>query len=206
MDMRSLLQTHKVFGPVALRPAPPENAGSVSLGDSALDAMTDFTQVRSQTVHASASIDLALNRMMLAGVRLLFAVGDDGALAGLITSYDIQGEKPTLYLQSQDCSLNSCSRRDIQVGHIMEPADDWRVLDYEDVRHARIAEIVLAFKVEGRRHLVVVERAAQGDVLMVRGLFSLTQLERQLGAQLDVHPQARSFAEIERMICRGGMD
>jgi CBS-domain-containing membrane protein len=52
------------------------------------------------TVTEDRSIDDALRDMMLAGVRALLVVRED-AVTGLVTSYDIQGERPLQFLRSK---------------------------------------------------------------------------------------------------------
>lgn len=173
-------------------------------GDAPIDAegpalalMTDFRERAPHLVRDTVQIDDALERMRDAGVRLLFVIDAASRLIGIVTSYDIQGERPMRYLQSLDCSLHTCRRSDVQVRHIMEPLSELRVVDLEDVRHARVADLESAFQAEGRMHLPVVERLAEGR-MRIRGLFSATELERRLGRNIGVVARAQNFAEIER--------
>lgn len=76
------------------------NGPWLALGAPALEAMTDFRCTPAITVPATTQVDVALERMIYSGVRLLFVVGADFSLLGSISSYDIQSEKPMLYLQS----------------------------------------------------------------------------------------------------------
>lgn len=59
--------------------------------------------------------------MIHAGVRLLFVTGRDSRLTGLVTSNDIQSEKPIRHMQEVECVDQTCSRREIQVKDIMTP-------------------------------------------------------------------------------------
>lgn len=67
----------------------------------ALGAMTDLHSGRPVTVPESERLEAALQHMIHAGVRLLFSTTPDGALVGVVTSYDIQGEKPVRFLGSK---------------------------------------------------------------------------------------------------------
>jgi CBS domain-containing protein len=156
------------------RPAPPQ-LHPVAPSDPAALVMTDFAAQTPVLVTAERPIDEALRDMMVAGVRaLLVARGEK--IVGLITSYDIQGERPLQFLNS-----SSFTRHDeIQVGHIMTPWDRVPMLEWDTVRAASVADIAAHFKTHSTiTHIVVVERAAQGGSV-VRGVFSRTRLERQL--------------------------
>jgi CBS-domain-containing membrane protein len=161
--------------------------------------MTDFRQVVALTVAGDTPIDEALQYMVHASVRLLFALDRDSRLIGLITSTDIQGEKP-IQRMAVEHAHGAGSRRDILVRDIMTPVESWDALDYETVRRATVAEFIPTFKAVGRRHLLVVERSAQPGRCIVRGLISATRLERELGLTLDVPRVARSFTDIEQAL------
>jgi hypothetical protein len=70
-----------------------------------------------------------------------------------------------------------------------------------EVRAAKVGHIVATLKKAGRQHAVVVERDARGRQL-VRGLFSATQIARQLGVTIQTSEVARTFSEIESMLAR----
>lgn len=195
MNESDALPTLALSGdPVLARPSVSE--GTLKLDDPAERVMTDFRQMTPLTVDGDSPIDEALQYMIHAGVRLLFAVDGDSHLIGLITSSDIQGEKP---IQHMAVEHRTASRRDILVRDIMTPVAAWEALDYETVRRATVARFVPTFKAVGRRHLLVVERKGQGPCL-VRGLISATRLERELGVALDVPPVAQSFTDIEKAL------
>ena len=147
----------------------------VELTDPAVQVITDFTREHAVTVAEDRLIDEALREMIVAGVRALLVVHDD-VVTGLITSYDIQGERPLQFLRSSTFSRHD----EIEVGHIMTPWDQVPTLDWQAVRTERIADIVRFFKNTRATHGVILEYLDQGGIF-VRGLISLTQLERQLG-------------------------
>ena len=166
----------------------------------ALMLMTDFQGKPPVTVTANIHIDTALEQMIDAGVRLLFVVDAENNLLGSITSYDIQGEKPMLYMQSQDCRIGICSRSDIEVQDIMTPVMKWRTVRYASLVDATLNDIANTFQSLGQHHIIVIEPLAGKDRVIVRGLFSLTDLERALGETFTVNKTADSFFEIERAL------
>ena len=116
---------------------------SLDLDSPALSLLTDFQLTPAISVLASTQIDSALTQMICSGVRLLFVVDAGFKILGSISSYDIQGEKPLRYLQSRDCRIGICSREDILVQDIMTPAHKWAVVNYDQLIHATVANVIL---------------------------------------------------------------
>ena len=59
-----------------------------------------------------------------------------------------------------------------------------------------IPKVVATIKHLGRRHMLVVEHGRDGQVPVLRGVISLTQIERQLGHPIDMVEQVHNLAEI----------
>jgi hypothetical protein len=80
----------------------------------------------------------------------------------------------------------------------MTPLHRWKVINYDQLIHATVANIVLTFKELGQRHLIVVDGVkGRSGGQVVRGLISLTALERALGTNIESTKVANSFAEIK---------
>lgn len=158
-------------------------ARPVALADPARRIVTDFTREPPMTVTEDRLIDDALRDMITAGVRALVVVR--GVLvSGLITSYDIQGERPLQFLQTSTYTRHN----EIEVGHIMTPWERVPKLDWRSVRAARVQNVAMAFgSFCGATHLVIVEQVRPGEAF-VRGLLSRTRLERQLGHSIESYP------------------
>jgi hypothetical protein len=88
------------------------------------------------------------------------------------------------------------------VRDIMTTQRELEVLDINDVKKATVGDIVASLKQAGRQHGLVVDTGPDGRQ-SVCGLFSATQIARQLGAQIQTFELARTFAEIEAVIARG---
>jgi len=142
--------------------------------DPAVYAITDFTRDYPVTVDPERSIDDALLEMIHLGVRALL-VERERRLLGLITSYDIQGEKPMQFLLSSTFGRHE----DLRVAHIMTPWDRLRALDWHALESARAADLLRVFESSGLTHLLVIE-AGSGARVLVRGLASRARLLRQL--------------------------
>ena len=149
--------------------------GRLALTDPAVDVVTDFVWEHPVTVPEELSIDGALREMIRAGVRALLVVRDD-VVTGLITSYDIQGERPLQFLTESGYRRHD----EIEVGHIMTPWERVPTLDWQALGRARVSDVAAFFKSTAATHIVMVEQRDQGTS-GVRGLISRTRLERQLG-------------------------
>lgn len=169
----------------------------VKLSDPAISVMTDLTKVSVVSVRARTSLDKANSKMIRYGVRLLLVLDDNEQVAGLLTATDILGEKPMRYLQNM-----GGTHADIMVRDIMTAQRELEALKIEDVKNARVGEIVATLKKSHRQHALVVAEDADGKQA-VCGLFSITQIARQLGAQVQSFELARTFAEIDAVISRG---
>ena len=200
MSYQSALPLHRVANPITLPQCGAPKVPRMTLADPALNALTDFTKTAAFSIGLDEPIDHALLYMKTVGVRLLFVLGNDGWLAGLVTSHDIMGEKPMLYLQSMDCNHTTCTRSDVLVKNVMAPISEWEVIDYVDIENAQISQVIAAFKAAGRRHLVVTGYSESCPENIVRGIFSATRIEQATSLQLEIVSMAKSFAEIEDVL------
>jgi CBS-domain-containing membrane protein len=168
----------------------------VTLDDAAASVMTDLTRVTAIIILPGDTVDEAHRRMIWRGVRLLLVVDEDRKVLGLLTALDILGEKPVLA-----ASQRGLRREEVQVRDVMTPQESLEVLNMADLRAAKVGHVVATLKKAGRQHAVVVERDMHGRQV-VRGLFSATQIARQLGVAIQTSEVARTFSEIEAMLAR----
>ncbi len=166
----------------------------VTLDDPAVSVMTDLKSVSVVNVRAMTSMDKANAKMIRYGVRLLLVLDDADKVVGLLTATDILGAKPMCFLQNV-----GGTHADITVRDIMTPQHELEVLKLRDVLAAKVGHVVATLKQAGRQHALAVEENADGSQA-VRGLFSATQIARQLGVQIQTMEVARTFAEIEAVI------
>jgi len=162
---------------------------AVTPAHAALEVMTDLAQVDAVRVAPNLTIDGALERMKSAGVRLLFVTNPADELIGVLTSRDVEGEKPVRFQHEV-----GVSRAEVLVRDIMTPRDQLEALQYDDVQRAKVGDVVATLQHMGRQHALVVER--HGGRERVRGIFSTSRIGRQLGTALEVGETAHTFAEI----------
>ena len=163
------------FGEAVLPRRSIQDGHSLQPGDPAVRAVTDFTREYPVTVDAERQIDDALNDMIRLGVRALL-VAKDQRLVGLITSYDIQGEKPIQFLQSSNYNRH----QDIRVADLMTPWDQLLAVEWGSIQSARAGDLLRVFEESGLTHLLVIETDQKNSTSTVRALASRARLMRQL--------------------------
>jgi predicted transcriptional regulator len=168
----------------------------VTLDDPALDVMTDLEKEKAVTIGPTASIETANRLMMASGVRLLLVTEPLDRVIGLITATDILGEKPTQVLAQTPGRTYS----DVVVQNIMSPAEDIEVLAFDAVRTARVGDVVTTLQEAGRMHALVVAHSGSVGTPVIRGIFSATQIGKQLGIRVDTTQPAKTFAELEGIL------
>jgi CBS-domain-containing membrane protein len=184
--------THAALAPGAriAQPAPPDR---VDVDDPAFAVMTDLAAVSAATTHADEFSDQAHAQMIERGVRLLFVLDRESRVAGVLTAGDLLGEKPMRFAQS-----HGVARNEIRVGDLMTPAGELEAVSLQEVSQMRVGHVVATLKAVGRQHLLV----AEDDGRRVRGIFSASQVARQLGVQLQTDEVASTFADIEAALVR----
>ncbi len=169
----------------------------VQLDSPATDAMTDLARVAAVIVLAGDTVDEAHRRMVQRGVRLLLVVDQDRKVMGVITADVILGELPV-----QVAVRHGIHHDEVLVRDVMSPCASLQVLDFEQVRSAKVGHIVATLKQAGRQHVLVVERIEKTPIRL-RGIFSTTQIVRQLGMAMQTVSVASTFAEIEAQLGHG---
>ena len=198
-------------------PAAPER---VRLSNPAVDVMTDFTYVTPRTTTIDVPINEGLEYMKTSGVRSLLVIDEAEDVIGLVSSYDIQGEKPIKLIEQL-----RLPRSGITIGQVMTPRRELKVVDMLSVRSAQVGHVIATFRDLEVRYLLVSQVGEQEETPMeglpdtymrgtewepvkipsrasgrrwIRGLFSAAQVSRQLGVDLmTLITPAHSLSELE---------
>ena len=128
---------------------------------------------------------------------MLLVSGEHDNIIGIITSYDIQGEKPVKYAEE-----NGLGHDRITVAMIMTPLGQVPAFDLDFVKQSLLRHVVTTLHALNRQHALVVSTAADGTQ-RIRGLFSSSHIGRLLGRDLGVNVHAApSLAEMQRKLAR----
>ena len=169
-------------------------AARVTAASAAAEVMTDLARVSPATIRPNAPLAGANQLMITRGVRLLLVVDEQHeSVLGVISASDILGERPMLAATGR-----GLRRDELTVADVMTPAEQVEVIALADVEASRVGHVVETLRRAGRQHALVVDREA-----MVRGIFSLSQIARQLGLTLAaVGETALTFSQIEAALAR----
>lgn len=184
------IKVHRLQGQVLLQR--PVTQRRVTMHSPAIDAMSDFAYMASVTITPDASLFAANETMIARGVRLLLVVDEEKALIGVISTRDTLGERPMQMLHHGKSNLF-----ELTVADLMRPSAEIDLLDLADVKHASVGDVVATLKDLGLQHLLVATTDPEDARQRVCGVFSATQIGRQLGVTIDTFEIARTFAEIE---------
>lgn len=165
----------------------------VTLDSPALEVMTDLSRVSAVSIAVNATIDQANQYMIARGVRALFVLaGDD--VAGLVTATDVLGDRSMQVAQGR-----GVPRRELVVADIMTPLPALEAFALWDVRMAKVGQVVASLQRMSRHHALVVELLPDGGE-RIAGIFSTSEIARQLGHPVPIPGYATSFAELERAL------
>ncbi len=169
----------------------PASPNSVTSDSPASEVMTDLRKLHAAVIAPNITMEVANNYMMHRGVRTLLVMNDDNSLAGIITATDILGEKPMRFIQER-----GVKHSEILVRDMMTLLEDLEAIPLEEVVHARVGNIVASLREADRLHALVIDHDVSG-LPKICGIFSWTQIEKQLGTVIPHNNVAKSFAEIE---------
>lgn len=192
------LKMRRLSGSVGFVRPTQELPAKVGMDSPAIMTMTDLRQVGALTVEPHVSIEWALTRMRVGGVRLLLVTNPDGSVVGLITSNDIQGQKPLQLLGHMNVR-----HAEIRVRDIMTPATELECISLDEVFVASVGHVLETLRRTGRHHALVCECDHQTGIQSIRGIFSATRLSQQLGITFEPIEVATTFAELESSLTAG---
>jgi CBS domain-containing protein len=179
-------------------PARPE-PGPVTLDSPAIKVMTDFRSVRPVTVSAGENLQFARRKMIEHKVRLLLVTDQRGLLAGLVTATDVESDRPVRIVDGR----SECAA-EVPVSEVMTPLQRLEVLDLDDVAKSRVGNVVATLNAVSRQHAMVVDY--RNGAMRVRGLFSASQLSRQLGEAVENLEIAQRFSRVGEFLGTAGRE
>jgi CBS domain-containing protein len=164
----------------------------VKVGSSALEVMTDLRFVPAAVILDAVDVETATQKMIARGVRALLVIDASDDVVGVLTARDLMGERLPEVQRATGKHIAEVKVHEIMTGH-----DKIEVLPLHEVLHAHVGDIVETLKHSGRQHALVVEDDELTGKSHIRGIFSATQIARQLGIVLHQQELAYTFAQID---------
>jgi hypothetical protein len=165
----------------------------VEISSYALEVMTDLRFVPAATTLANVSLANASQKMIARGVRLLLVIDSIDDVIGLITARDLDGARV-----QESVKTTGLSTEALLVQHVM--TTDVEVMPLDAVLLSRVGDIVETLKHSGRQHALVVDTEPFTNKPMVRGVFSASQIAKQLGFHSGQTDLSRTFEQIDQAI------
>jgi CBS-domain-containing membrane protein len=195
MNRSIALPTFRLEAGVSIAQSFPSKQSTVTLDSPALKVMTDLSLVRAATAHPGTSLRQAEQMMIYQGVRMLFVVTDMPSIEGLVTSTDLHGDRQMKVVHERNLRYD-----ELCVADVMTPLALLDAVGFDDMRAATVGHLITTLKRFGRNHMLVVQAATEKTPRRVRGVVSRSQIERQLGSNIEITPVATNFSEIERAL------
>jgi CBS domain-containing protein len=164
----------------------------IKMDSPAVAVMTDLCQVPAATIRPDATAAQATQAMIARGVRLLLVVDAAGFVEGVITARDTMGEKPVKMLEEK-----GGKHAELLVADLMTPREKIEAIDMTNVLKSMVGHIVTTLRDSARQHALIVDRDPITGEERIRGIFSATQIARQLGISIQTFEVTSTFAAIE---------
>lgn len=168
-----------------------DSSRQVTLNSPAVEVMTDLTRLPAATIAAETTLADANRAMILRGVRLLLVTDARHIVLGVISVADLLGERPVRIAQERGATAG-----ELTVASVMTPLERTEAVELSEVMRADVGHIVATLRRSGRQHALVLQ-PGEGGRGIIRGIFSSSQIARQLGEpQPTATELPRNFAEI----------
>jgi len=164
----------------------------VHLDDSALSILTDFEKIKPAIAHPDDNIDDTLTKMKSSG-RLVMLVVENHTVVGAVSSGDLQGEKPLKLVQE-----NRVNRKEILVKQVMTPDDSLLAINYQDLRFAKIGNLLRTLRKHMKRYALIVDIDETTKAQRIHGLINVYDIIKRLDRTLtSAIREAQSILELQ---------
>lgn len=171
----------------------PSQPLQIAADSPAFEAMTDLRRTPTISISPDETLDRAKSTMISGSVKLLFVCNGFGELLGLLTANDLAGERAIVKAKATHQKVT-----ELEVGEVMTRLPDLEFLELTEVATAEVGHIIATLKAYNRQHALVVDH--RQTPTQVVGLFSSTQIARQMGIDVLDPVKASTFAEIEAAV------
>ncbi|MDP1574757.1 MAG: CBS domain-containing protein [Coxiellaceae bacterium] len=151
----------------------------VHLDDPALSILIDFTKTPPHTITPEDTLDHAIHEMEASGAHLLLVINKEGYFQGIISAEDLWGEKPIKLIQER-----RVHRDQLFVKMIMAPHSQIIALDFSLLKNACVGHIVKTLSQHHKHYALVVNPSADNASHSIHGVFTLSQISKQLHMDL----------------------
>lgn len=167
----------------------PDEDYEITLDSPALTIFTDFKLTEPLVIEQSVDLLTAEDLMKKTHVRLKLVM-DHGNFVGTLAYADLIGEKAM-------SRSHHIPRSEIFVSEVMTPRSCLKAIEFADLSHAKIKDLVETLKNEGKQHFLVID----GEDHCIRGIFSATDIARRLHVPINID-RVSTFVDIYKALRR----
>ncbi len=160
----------------------------------AVTVMADPSWISAHVTPLSTPLSTARNTMISHGISMLLVCDAHNDIVGLLTSSDLEGNKPDRILAKAGIVWD-----DLQVADVMALRPKLETLLMNEVLKARIGDIIATLQQVHRQQVLVVDNDPDTGNPVVCGMLSLSQIGRRLALELDPACPPMTNAELERI-------
>jgi hypothetical protein len=173
---------------------PPETLELTHLDDPAQPVMINPLYYKANAINGDTDLDSALLAMKLSGLPILLVTDSRQQVLGVASSEDLLGERPLRVMQE-----GILRRSEVLVKLVMTKQTDLAAIFLDDLRHAKVGNIIQTLYELKLPYLVIVALSDITQQQLVCGLFSLSLLSKQLGFDVTSRAaEAHSIIELQQ--------
>ena len=154
----------------------PENFVQTTLESPASEVFTDFKQHKALVVLANTPAPRALEMMMQEHVKMKVVLSTDGEFVGVISTNELTERK--IVSEVAKGSL----RDDVLVSDLMISRDSLKAFDFDELKKARVRDVIQSLKGNGLQHCLVVDHHLE----QIRGVISSSDIARKLHLPIQI--------------------
>ena len=163
----------------------PEDFDELSVNSPALAIFTDFKKHKPLMMDSQTTALSAEQEMLRTHVKMKLVVDAKRELVGVISFEDICKQNIV------KMAANGYQQSEILVTDLMRHRSELKVLDFNDIAHARIGDVIETLKQNGVQHCLVVDSQHHH----IRGLISASDIARKLKLNISIQ-YPPSFVDI----------
>ncbi len=169
----------------------PENKEPLDLVSPAADIFTDFMDSIPLMLEQGTPVDDALEMMQRTHVKLHLVIDSKEAFRGVISLADLLSVRVM-----RAAERTGLRREDLAVSHVMTRKDELRAIDINELRSARVGDLLATMRTYGDQHVLIVDIVGGS----IRGMVSSTDIARRLHIPVNINKRANSFAEVYQAV------
>ncbi|MBR9727358.1 CBS domain-containing protein [Shewanella intestini] len=156
------------------------------LDDSALEIFTDFDVARPIVIDASTTAMATIKIMEKTHAYMRIVIDKTDKFLGVVSQQELDQHNLMVKAKALGNTID-----ELLVTDIMISRDSIQAFDFEEIKTAKVKDVVRVLQETGRRHMLVIDQ----NLHHIRGIIAASDLARKLNIPIEIN-QRPSFSEI----------